>query len=137
MMLVVVNERRSIIRREMVTGQVEVWIPKALLFWRSHDWRYLNGKPYLWLQLPYGTRIQNTLKSTLDYLRLPNDPHRAKDAAVYARRSWNRMISDSALDFADIDKGETDDSRVKELLPWISAGSFLSAGVLLVLLTGQ
>ena len=137
MMLVVVNERRSIIRPEMVTGEVEAWIPKALLFWRSHDWRYRSGKPYLWLQLPYGERIQNSLKSTLDYLRLRNDPHRAKDAAVYAQRSCNRMISDSALDFADIDKAETGDNRLKEYLPWLSAIGIVLVGFLLVLFTGE
>ena len=137
MMLVIVNERRSVIRTQMVTGQVEAWIPKALLFWRANDWRYRSGKPYLWLMLPYGDRIQDKLKGTLDYLRLPNDPHRAKDAAVYAQRSWNRMISDSALDFMDIDKGETDDNRLKEYLPWLSAVGIVGTGILLVLLTGQ
>ena len=137
MMQVIVNERRSVIRTEMVTGQVEAWIPKALLFWRSNDWRYRSGKPYLWLMLPYGERIQNSLKSTLDYLRLPNDPHRAKDAAVYAQRSWNRMLSDNALDFADIDKAETGDNRLKEYLPWLSAVGIVGTGILLVLLTGQ
>ena len=89
-MLVVANERRSPIRRQLVTGQSRAWIPKALLFWRSHEWRYNNGRPYLWLMLPATKRIEETLKTTLDYLQLPNDPYRAKDAAVYAQRSWNR-----------------------------------------------
>ena len=138
MMLVIVNERRSVIRPEMVSGQVEAWIPKALLAWRSHEWRYKNGRPYLWLQLPTGQRIQDVLKTTLDYLFLPNDLLRAHDAAVYARRSWNRMISDNALDFADVDKGDRDAAdRLKELLPYLMAAGIILGGILLVIMTSD
>ena len=137
MMQVIVNERRSLIRPEMVTGQVEAWIPKALLFWRSHEWRYRDGRPYLWLQLTAGKRIPE-LKTTLDYLFLGNDLYRAKDAAVYAQRSWNRMISDSALDFADVDEGDTEgDNRLKELLPYFLAGGIVLGGILLVIMTAD
>ena len=136
MMLVVVNERRSIITPEMVTGQVEAWIPKALLAWRAHEWRYTEGRPYMWLQLPPGEQIHARLKSTLDYLLLPNDLYRAKDAAVYALRSWNRMISDCALDCADVDEGEdAAGGPLKELMPFLVAGCIVLAGILLVLLT--
>ena len=136
MMQVIVNERRSIIRPEMVTGQVEAWLPKSLLAWRAHEWRYTEGRPYMWLQLPLGRQIHDVLKASLDYLLLQNDLYRASDAAVYAQRSWNRMISDSALDFADVDAGEEDGTnRIKELLPFILAGGIVLAGVLLVILT--
>ena len=136
MMLVVANERRSLIRPEMVTGQVEAWIPKALLSWRSHEWRYRDGRPYLWLQLPGGQRIEEELRGTLDYLRLPNDLHRAKDAAVYAQRSWNRMISDTALDFADVDEGDDgSDSWWKDFVPFMIAGGIAAGGLLLAMMT--
>ena len=135
MMLVVVDERRSRIRREMVTGQVEAWVPKPLLSWRSHEWRYRDGRPYLWLQLPDGKRIQDELKTTLDYLLLPNDPHRAEDAAVYAQRSLNRMTSDNALDFADIDEGANDDNRLMEFMPYMTAAAIVLCGILLVIMT--
>ena len=136
MMQVIVNERRSIIRPQMVTGQVEIWIPKILLAWRAHEWRYTEGRPYMWLQLPDGRQIHNELKSTLDYLLLPNDLHRAQDAAVYAQRSVNRMISDNALDYADVDEGEEGgEDRMKEILPFLLAGVIVVAGILLVILT--
>ena len=135
MMLVVVNERRSVIRPEIVTGQVEVWIPKVLLAWRAHDWRYRNGKPYLWLMLPIGKRIKDELRSTLDYLRLPNDDYRAQDAAIYAQRSWNRMISDSALDFADIDAGDDGtNNSLKEFAPYLLAAGIVLGGIILVIM---
>ena len=136
MMLVIVNERRSRIRPEMVTGQVEAWIPKALLSWRSHEWRYQDGKPYLWLQLPITWRIEKTLRSTRDYLLLPNDLFRAKDSAVYAQRSYNRMLSDNALDYADVEEGDTSgDSRLKEVLPYLTPAAILIGGILLVVMT--
>ncbi len=136
MMLVVVNERRSIITPEMVTGQAEAWIPKALLAWRAHEWRYTEGRPYMWLQLRPGEQIHDRLKSTLDYLLLRNDLYRATDAAVYALRSWNRMISDCALDFAQVDEGEdADGGPLKDLLPFLLAGGIVLAGILLVILT--
>ena len=136
MMQAIVNERRSLIRPEMVTGQVEVWIPKALLSWRSHEWRYREGRPYIWLQLPGGKRIENELKTTRDYLLLPNDLHRAKSAALYAQRNFNRMISDSAEDYADVDEGEdAGDSRLNELLPFLFAIAIVLGGILLVIMT--
>ena len=136
MMHVIVNERRSIIRPQMVTGQAEAWLPKVLLEGRAHEWRYKDGRPYMWLQLPLGREIYNTLKSSLDYLLLPNDLYRSSDAAVYAQRSWNRMISDSALDFADVDAGGEDGRNlIKELLPFIVAGGIVLAGMLLFLLS--
>ena len=135
-MLVVANERRSPIRPEMVTGQVEAWVPKALLAWRSHEWRYSDGKPYLWVQLQARQRIQEVLTGTLDYLLLQNDLHRAKDAAIYAQRSWNRMISDNALDFADVNKGDDEgESKLVELAPYLVAGVVAAGGLLLAIMT--
>ena len=135
MMRVIVNERRTPIRPELVTGEVEIWIPKTLLSWRSHEWRYWQGRPYMWLQL-VEARIQDRLSGTLDYLLLPNDPHRAKDAAVYMQRSINRLITDSALDLADIDKGEEpEDSRLKEYAPWVVPALITIGSLLLVIMT--
>ena len=135
MLRAIVNERLSPIRPEMVTGQVEAWIPKALLSWRSHEWRYIGGKPYLWFHLPVGTRIQGTLKGTLDYLMLPNDLYRARDAAVYAQRNWNRRISNAALDYADVDADEEGgDNKLLTLAPWILAGLILLVATLIVVM---
>ena len=136
MMLVHVNERRSVIRPEMVTGQAEAWVPKALLAWRAHEWRYQDGRPYMWLQLAPGDRIEEQLHGTADYLFLANDLHRAKDAAVYAQRSWNRKISDSALDYADVDEGEEGkDNLLQELAPYLIAGVISLLGFLMVIMT--
>ena len=137
MMLLIANERRALVFPEMVTAQAEVWAPKTLLAWRSHDWRYRKGQPYLWVQLPNEAIIQETLLTTGDYLTLENDHYRANDAAVYHRRSWNRMISDNALDFADVDAGDTQgDNRLMELMPFFIAGLIVIAGFLLVVMTG-
>ena len=136
MIRVVVNERLSVIRPELVTGQSEAWVPRVLVEWRSHEWRYSLGRPYLWLQL-VEERIQGQLNSTLDYLLLPNDLHRAKTSAIYAQRHWNKQISDTAQDFADIDEGsEEDDGRMKELAPWLLASGIVIAGVMLVVMVG-
>ena len=135
MMRVIVNERRSVIRPEMVTGQVEAWIPKALLSWRSHEWRYQGGKPYLWLHLPLGRRIQDELRGTQDYLLLQNDLYRARDAAVYAQRSMNRMVADNALDFADVDAGEKAGvDRLKEMMPFLVPVGIALLGVIIVMM---
>ena len=136
MMLVIANERKTMIRPELVTGQSEIWIPKALLSWRAHDWRYKERRPYLWVHLPLGEHIQDTLLNTTDYLMLKNDTFRASDAAVYAQRSINRMISDSALDYAEIDTENDDQSnRLAELMPWFSALGIVVGGILLVMMT--
>ena len=136
MMQVMVNERRSVTRPEMVTGQSRAWVPKVLLLWRAHEWRYQDGKPYLWLQLPVGRRIMQELSGTLDYLLQPNDQYRAKDAALYQQRNLNRAVSEAALDFADIDAGVLgDDNRLKELAPYLISAGFVFGGILLVLLT--
>ena len=135
MMQVIVNERRSVIRPQMVTGQVEAWIPKALLSWRSHEWRYRAGKPYLWLQLELGKRIEHELKGTLDYLLLRNDLFEAQDSAIYAQRSMNRMISASAEDYAEVEQEEEDGySRIAKLAPFLLAAGLLLSGVIVFIL---
>ena len=138
MMQVIVNERRSVIRPQMVTGQVEAWIPKALLSWRSHEWRYRAGKPFLWLQLELGTRIEKELKGTLDYLLLRNDLYVAQDSGIYAQRNMNRMISSSAEDYAEVEQEDEDGySRLAKLAPFLLAGGLLLAGVLVFILTAD
>ena len=136
MMLVIANERWSVIRPELVTAQAEIWIPKALLAWRAHDWRYKEGRPYLWVHLTLGERIQDTLHHSTDYLLLQNDNYRAGDAAVYAQRSLNRMISDSALDYAEIESdSDAEANKLAELMPWFSAMGIVLGGILLVMMT--
>lgn len=138
MILVIVNERRSFTRPEKVTAQARAWVPKSLVAWRSEDWRYTdaNGQPYLWVLIPDCQRVKDVLNGTRDYLQLPTDRYRAKDAAVYAQRSWNRMASDAALNCADADDGEFEsDSRIKELMPYIIPGVIAACGPLLVMFT--
>ena len=135
MMQIYVNERRSVIRPEMVTVTVGLWGPKALLDWRAHEWRYKDGLPYLWLMLPPGKRIHEAPLSTVLVMFLPDDPYRAHDAAVYAQRTINRMVSDNALDFADVDEGgEQETNRLLEMSPYLLSAGIVIAGFLVVLL---
>ena len=136
MIRTIANERLSPIIPEKVTGRSVIWIPKALVAWRAEDWRYVNGKPYLWLQLPHGVAIHDALQTTLDYITLENDLYRATNAAVYAQRNRNRMISDSADRFQESDtKDEQPEHPLKELLPYVTAAAWPVAGLLVVLFT--
>ena len=135
MMQVFVNERLTPITPAMATAQVELWVPKALLAFRAHEWRYSNGRPYLWLRLPYGVRLLEAVDGTISVLTLANDEHRALDAAVYSQRSVNRMISDSGLDFAEIDNpGEEGNPMLEMVLPYVPAVVMVGIGVLVVML---
>ena len=136
MMQVFVNERLTPIPRgEMVTAQAELWVPKALLAWRAHVWRYSNGRPYMWLRLPFGVRLLEAVEGTLSVLTLANDEYRAMDAAVYSQRSVNRMISDSGLDFAEIDNpGEEGNPMIELLLPYVPAVIMVGIGMLVVMM---
>ena len=139
MMRVIVNERRSVITPERVTGMVWIWVPKAVLNFRAHDWRYADGKPYLWVHLPIGERIHDRVRGTLSYIDLPNDLYRALNAAVYAQRTRNRDISNNATDFADVDEGEeaaTCNEVMERLLPYVPVPIMMIGGVLLVIMTG-
>ena len=135
MVLIVANERRSRIRKEMVTAQSRVWVPKLLVVFRAQDWRYVKGRPYLWLRLPYGVRIHQALNGTASYLGLPDDFYRAKDAAVYAQRAWNRMIAQNGDDYAVLDEPEPERKLMAEIGPWIGAGIILIAGLLMFVMT--
>ena len=135
MILVIVNERRSKIRKSMVTAQSRICVPKTLVAWRSQDWRYTNGRPYLWLRLPYGMRIHQALSGTMSYLGLEDDFYRARDAAVYAQRAWNRMIAQNGDDYAVLDEPEPEPNKIAEFGPWIGAAVILVGGILMFLLS--
>ena len=135
MILIVANERRSRIRKHMVTAQTRAWVPKTLVAFRSQDWRYAGGRPYMWLMLPYGVRIHEAIRGTASYLSLPDDFYRAKDAAVYAQRAWNRMVSDNGDDYAALDEPEEEVNRLTEIGPWLGAAVIVGAGILMFLLT--
>ena len=135
MMLVVANERRSRIRKEMGTAHARVWIPKDLLAFRQHEWRYVSGRPYMWLMLPYGVRYQDALNGTLSYLTLENDFYRAQDAAVYAQRVWNRMIAQNGDDYAVLDEPVQESKPILEYAPWIGAGVIVIAGFLMFVMS--
>ena len=136
MVRVIVNERASVIRKAMVTDQAEAWIPKSLLAWRAHDWRYRWGQPYLWLRLPYGVYLHEAIAGSESYLLLANDTWRAKDEAVYSQKSLNRMLSDNALDYGDVDKGvaETPKHPLMEILPRFIPVVEVIGGVLVVII---
>ena len=135
MILVVANERRSRIRKEMVTAQSRIWVPKTLVAFRAQDWRYVKGRPYLWLRLPYGVRVHEALGGTVSYLGLASDFYRAKDAAVYAQRAWNRMIAQNGDDYEVLDEPVPEPNRIAEFGPWIGAGVILIAGILMFIMT--
>ena len=136
MMLVIVNERCSVIAPQKVTEQVRIWIPKALLAWRAHQWRYANRRPYMWLHLPIGERLHDEPRNTISYLALANDLHVAHNAAVYAQRTRNRDISNNAVDFADVDAGEDAGNEMLErLLPYAPVPIMVIGGILLTVLT--
>ena len=135
MILIVANERRSRIRKEMVTAESRIWVPKALVAFRAQDWRYVKGRPYLWLRLPYGVRVHEALTGTVSYLGLENDFYRAKDAAVYAQRAWNRMIAQNGDDYEVLDEPVEEPNKIAEFGPWIGAGVILIAGVLMFVMT--
>ena len=136
MMRVVVNERFSRITPAKATAQAEAWVPKALLAWRSHEWRYRNGQPYLWTMLPHSTRIHAELISTIDYLDWPADPYRAKDVAVYEQRSINRMLSENAAQYAAVDADVGDDDRhLLQKHPWLGPVALMGGGLLIPVLS--
>lgn len=137
MMQVIVNERSTKITPQRVTGQARAWLPKAVLSWRAHEWRYKDGRPYLWLHTPLGTEIHEMLRLPTDYLFLANDRYQAQDAALYDQRSWNRIISEAALDHSEVDEGEdAGKDGILGFMPFISAGAIVVIALLLVLLTG-
>ena len=136
MMLVVLNERRSRIYPAKVTAQVEAYVPKSLLAWRSHDWRYHRGQPYLWTHYEVGKRLPNRPLTTADYLLNENDGYRARDVAVYARRNTNRMISRNAEDFLDADAQNTEEeSRWAEIMPWLTPPLLLGVGLVMFVMS--
>ena len=137
MVQVIVNERLSLIRPEKVTAQVRLWVPKTLLAFRAHDWRYDKfGRPYLWLMVPDQQRILMAVVNTISVLLLPNDPHRASDAAIYAQRTRNRQVSDSAMDHAEADEGEPEEpNRFMETLPYLSPAAIVLGGILMVIMS--
>ena len=135
MILIVANERRSRIRKEMTTAQSRVWVPKSLVVFRAQDWRYVKGRPYLWVMLSHGVRIHEAMSGTLSYLVLANDFYRAKDAAVYAQRAWNRMIAQNGDDYAVLDEPVQEKNVWAEIGPWIGAGVIVIAGILMFVMT--
>ena len=136
MIRVIVNERRSPINPERVTAQAEGWAPKPLMMWRAHEWRYTGGRPYMWLQLPVAERIHDNLRGTLDLLLQRQDLYQAADAAVYRLRSWNRQLSENALDFGQVDAGEDgQEDKLSRYLPWAPPLLEVVGGVALVVIT--
>ena len=139
MMRIIVNERASRIHPEVVTNQVEIWVPKSLVQWRSHEWREKDGQPYLMLMLPYGEFLQDHLTGTEDYLTLPNDPHRARNMAIYGQRTIGRMVGENAGTWATVDKNIKDQQKSEwnALMPKIAALVVIGLCVLLILYGGD
>ena len=136
MMQLFATERESVIRPQMGTGQIEIWVPKALAAWRAHDWRYRNGKPFLWLQLAQGERVHDKNRTTMDYLVMDVDDHRSEDASLYSRRTVNRMVSDEGVKLAEYDVGdEAGENPLMEFAPYVLAAIIILAGIIMVLVT--
>ena len=138
-MLVVVNERASVVHPEQVTAQAEAWITKTLLHWRTADWRYRLGRPYLWLMLTEGERIMDHLNGSEDYITLDSDPYRSNDLAVYGQRNLNRMVSTNANTYKQYDDSIKDPpkSTWEAMMPKLTSVGIILVCVLLLLYGGD
>ena len=133
-LLVIVNERASVILPHKVTGEIRFWVGRALVNWRAHEWRYWRGHSYLWLNLPIEERIHDKDRSVLEYIVAEDDDYRASDAALYVRRTLNRRVSDTGLNFADYDEGEeAGEHPFMKFVPYGLAGLIVIAGFLLAM----
>ena len=139
MMRVFINERRSVIKPEVPTGQAEIWVSKALLAWRSHEWRWKDDKPFMWVMLPPRARLSLETARTAVVMTLAADPFPSQSAALYSQRSLNRLVSVNAVTFAAAQKAKTDPEhavdRWMRLLPHLGPFGIEAVGVLLVIMT--
>ena len=133
MLLLVINERRSVVRKGMVTDQVEFWAPKAMMLHRQSEWRRdRKGTTYMWLRLPYRERLQASVHNMIDAVSLPDDAHHMLDAAGKGQRVIDRKLAKNAQDFGHLDDGEPEKKTLEELLPHLAGIGLIIGGIVMV-----
>ena len=139
MMQVYLQERLSPINYTMATKHAWIWVPKALLHFRSHEWRYHAGQPYMWLMLPHRAQLSPETARTPVVLLLPNDPYRSKSSAVYAQRGLNRLVSEDAELFQKAKEAklnpESKAEWLSKLLPHLGPFAIEASGIALAIFT--
>ena len=135
-MMLIINEREDVSRKELVTAEARIWVPKVLMAHRMSEWRRgKDGRPYMWLMLRYGAEMTDVLHTTDDALLLPDDPWRSVDAAVYSRRALNRTISDSALVHSDaFESAGEKPNPLMEVLPRLTPAMMIAGGIIIVIM---
>ena len=138
MMKLIINERRSPVRKEMVTDQCELWVPKALLWHRQGEWRRdRNGSTYMWVNLPYREKLTSRIRNMVDGLALALDLHVMLDSAGKGQRVWNRRLAKNAQDFGHLDDGEEPPRRMEEMMPHLLGGGLALGGIIIVIVVAQ
>ena len=138
MLKLIVNERRSVVRKEMVTDQLEFWVPKALLWHRQREWRRdRKGGTYMWVQLPYRERITDRIRNMVDGLTLALDLHVMLDSAGKGQRVWNRRLKKNAQEFGHLDDGEDPRKPLEEMMPHLIGAAQIIGGFIIVVVVAQ
>lgn len=138
LMKLIINERRSPVRKEMVTDQCELWVPKALLWHRQDEWRRnRNGTTYLWVNLPHRERITSRIRNMADGLALALDLHVMLDIAGKGQRVWNRRLAKNGQDFGHLGDGEEPPKRMEEIMPHILGSGLALGGIIIVIVVAQ
>ena len=100
MLRLIISERRSPVRKAMVTDQAEIWVPKALMLHRQKEWRTdRKGASYVLLRLEYRQRLATAIHNIIDCLDLLADLHVMLDSAGKGQRVWNRRLAKNATAF--------------------------------------
>ena len=134
----IINERRSVVRKEMVTDECEFWVPKALMWHRQGEWRRdRKGATYMWLHLPFRQRITERIRNMVDGLALPMDLYTALDSAIKGQRVWNRMLARNADDFAHLDDGEEPRKPIEEMMPHLLGLALVIGGLIFLMILAQ
>lgn len=138
MMKLIINERRSVVRKAMVTDQAEFWVPKALMLHRRHEWRRdRSGVTYMVLRLPYRARLIPSVHNMVDALALPQDLHVMLDSAGKGQRVWNRRLAKNGTAFGHLDDQEEPEKPLEAVLPYLMGGGMAVAGFVILMVVAQ
>ena len=133
MLQIYINERRSVVRKEMVTDQCEFWVPKAIMWHRQKEWRRnRKGATYMWLHLPFRARITRAVRNMVDSLGLKEDLFVMLDSAAKGQRVWNRMLAQNAEDFSHLDDGEEPNKPFEEIMPHLIGAAGVVGGIIVL-----
>ena len=133
MMKLIVSERRSPVRKAMVTDQADIWVPKALMLHRQKEWRIdRDGVTYMLLRLPYRARLARWVHNIIDCLALPADLHVMLDSAGKGQRVWNRRLAKNGTAYGHLDDGEEEPKTLEHLMPHLIGAGLIIAGIVIV-----